>query len=119
MKLKKNKTGQMKKREDILTKHFIAEYGFKPTKKQLKGFKYVFCAMEEYAGQDFEGYTPEPFEPDDPENPRLLNHKHVPFHDGWITWRGPEKPTQEQMDAFEELTEAARKLDPLKETPNT
>ena len=111
MKLKKNKTGQMKKREDILTKHFIAEYGFKPTKKQLKGFKYVFCAMEEYAGQDFEGYTPEPFEADDPENPRLLNHKHVPFHKGWITWRTPDHATKEGLKAFDELIEVIKVMD--------
>lgn len=114
MKLKKNTTGKRKDREDILSKHFEAEYGLQPTKKQLRGFKYVFTAMEEYAGQDFEGYIPEPFEPDDPDNPRLLNHHHIAFHGGWITWRGPKKPTKEQMDAFEELAAAARLLDPPK-----
>lgn len=115
MKPKKNTAGKRKDREDILSKHFEAEYGFQPTKKQLRGFKYILSAMEEYAGQDFEGYIPEPFEADDPENTRLLNHHHIPFHDGWITWRGPKKPTAEQMDAFDEIAKLCRVMDPLKE----
>lgn len=41
----------MKTKEEILVKHFEKEYGFKPSKKQLRGFKYIFHAMVEYADQ--------------------------------------------------------------------
>ncbi len=90
----------MTQREEILAKHFEKEYGFKPNEQQIKGFKWMFSAMEEYAGQDFAGYTPKQFAPDDPENPRLLNHHHIPFYDGWITWRGPKKPTASALKAI-------------------
>ena len=93
----------MKQREEILADHFEKEYGFRPDEMQIKGFKYVFGAMEEYAGQDFEGYTPEPFADDDPQNPRLINHHHVAFYKGWITWRGPKKPTASALKAIEKV----------------
>ncbi len=101
----------MKQREEILAKHFEKEYGFKPDELQIKGFKYVFSAMEEYAGQDFEGYTPKQFETDDPENPKLLNHHHIAFFKGWITWRGPKKPTAAALKAIGKVFKFAERME--------
>lgn len=97
----------MNQRETILSDHFEKEYGFRPDEQQIKGFKYVFGAMEEYAGQDFKGYTPKEFEPDDPENPRLLHHHHEPFFNGWITWRGAKKPTAAAVKAIDKMLKYA------------
>ena len=104
----------MNQREEILAKHFEAEYGFKPNEQQIKGFKYVFAAMEEYAGQDFKGYTPKQFEPDDPENPRLINHHHVAFYMGWITWRGPKKPTPQALKAIEKVFKFVTRMEMIR-----
>lgn len=104
----------MNQREEILAKHFEKEYGFKPDELQIKGFKYVFSAMEEYAGQDFKGYTPKQFEPDDPENPRLINHHHVAFYKGWITWRGPKKPTAAALKAIDKVFKLVSKLETMR-----
>ena len=101
----------MNQREEILAKHFEKEYGFKPDEKQIKGFKYVFAAMEEYAGQDFDGYTPEQFEPDDPNNPRLINHSHISFYDGWITWRGGKVPTKSALKAIGKVFKFAERME--------
>ena len=101
----------MTPREEILAKHFGKEYGFRPDEMQIKGFKYVFAAMEEDAGQDFEGYTPEQFAADDPNNPRLINHHHVAFHKGWITWRGPKKPTSSALKAIDKVFKFATRME--------
>ncbi len=101
----------MNQREEILAKHFEKEYGFRPDEKQIKGFRYVFAAMEEFAGQDFEGYTPKQFAPDDPENPRLINHHHIAFYKGWITWRGPEKPNRVVSRAIDKVFKFATRME--------
>ncbi len=106
----------MKQREEILADHFEKEYGFRPDEKQINGFKYVFGAMEEYAGReyagrDIEGYIPEPFADDDPNNPRLLNHHHIAFYKGWITWRGPKKPTTSALKAIAKVFKFAERME--------
>lgn len=104
----------MKQREEILSDHFEKEYGFRPDEKQIKGFKYVFGAMEEYAGQDFEGYTPKPYADDDPENPRLYNLSHIPFYQGWLTWRGPAKPTKPALRAIDKVFTFAAQMEKMR-----
>lgn len=105
----------MKSKEEILMKHFEAEYGFRVPDHRIPGFEYIFKAMEEFAKQEYNGFS-EP-EKELPEienhfdNPMLTNHHHIPFHGGWITWRGKGEPSEKQMAAFEEMAKIVQALD--------
>jgi len=34
-----------------------------------------------------------------------MEHKHITFHEGHITWHGEEKPSEAIMEAFEKMYE--------------
>ncbi len=104
----------MKRKEEILKKHLHAQYGLSINVSYIRGagFGWVLDAMDEYArqGPDEEEDASEPVPPL-AEAPTLVNHHHIPYYGGWVTWRSRQEPTAEQMIAFEKLQKVVLEME--------